>query len=167
MIIYCEECGYKNTIDEERLKKQGLQIPCEQCGDLLHFYGVKAEALQQKAGQKRTRESQDSLIVQYGAVVIEVNEKKRRVTIGRQKTNDIQVLNNRVSRSHAWIEYRDDTYYLVDQSSNGTYLLIEGNKGIALRRKEIVLTAKGVIGPGYKVEIASPEGIHFRFEKKR
>ena len=167
MIIYCEECGYKNRIDEERLKTKGLHIPCEQCGDLLHFYGLKAEALQKKAAQKQKSESQDRLIVQYGALVVEVNEKNPLLTIGRQKSNDIQVLNNRVSRSHARIEYRDDTYYLIDQSSNGTYLLIEGNKGIALRKKEIVLTAKGVIGPGYKVETKSPEGIHFRFEKKR
>jgi len=89
------------------------------------------------------------------------------VTIGRQKDNDIQVLNNRVSREHARVEYRYGKYYLMDQSSNGTYLLIEGRKGVALRKKEILLTANGVLGPGYKVEANAPEGIHFRFENPR
>jgi pSer/pThr/pTyr-binding forkhead associated (FHA) protein len=133
----------------------------------LHFYGLKAEKLKKKIPPIQKSQPPSCLILQHGAVVLEVNEKKARVTIGRKKNNDIQVLNNRVSRSHAQVELRDGSYYLIDQSSNGTYLLMEGSKGIALRKKEIRLTANGVIGPGYKVEIHSPEGIHFRFEKKR
>jgi pSer/pThr/pTyr-binding forkhead associated (FHA) protein len=98
-------------------------------------------------------------------VVVIVNEAKARVEIGRQKSNDIQVVNNRVSRTHALIEYKNGKYYLSDQSSNGTFLLMEGRKGITVRNKEVLLTAKGVIGPGYKVDFKSPDAIHILFEQ--
>ncbi|MBC2712961.1 MAG: FHA domain-containing protein [Desulfosarcina sp.] len=94
-----------------------------------------------------------------------VNEANARVEIGRQKSNDIQVVNNRVSRTHALIEHKNGKYYLTDLSSNGTYLLMEGRKGITVRKKEVLLTAKGVIGPGYKVDFKSPDAVHLLFEQ--
>lgn len=164
MIIYCEECGFKNTVDEERINGPELQIPCEKCGDFLHFYGRKAKA-GKAAPVKGNAEPQSCLILKYGKVVVLVNEANPRVEIGRQKSNDIQVVNNRASRTHAVIECRNGKYYLTDQSSNGTYLLVEGNKGVTVRKKEVMLTARGVIGPGYKVEPKSPDAIHLLFEK--
>jgi len=163
MIIYCEECGFKNTIDDARIKGQRPQIPCEKCGDFLRFYGLKAKAL--KASPSKFKKSSKScLILKYGKVVVLVNESNARVEIGRQKSNDIQVVNNRVSRTHALIEYKNGKFYLTDQSSNGTYLLMEGQKGITVKKKEVLLKAKGVIGPGYKVDFKSPEAIHVLFE---
>jgi pSer/pThr/pTyr-binding forkhead associated (FHA) protein len=164
MIIYCEECGFKNTIDDARVKGPRPQIPCEKCGDFLRFYGLKAKGL--KASPSKFKKSSNScLILKYGKVVVLVNETNARVEIGRQKSNDIQVVNNRVSRTHALIEYKNGKFYLTDQSSNGTYLLMEGQEGITVKKKEVLLKAKGVIGPGYKVDFKSPEAIHVRFEQ--
>ena len=164
MIIYCEECGFKNTIDEACVKGPKPQVPCEKCGDFLRFYGLKAKALKAPSS-KQKKASRPCLILKYGKVVVLVNETNARVEIGRQKSNDIQVVNNRVSRTHALVEYKDGKYYLTDQSSNGTYLLMEGRKGITVRKKEIMLTAKGVIGPGYKVDFKSTDAIHILFEQ--
>lgn len=162
MIVYCEECGFKNTIDDARIKGQRTQMPCEKCGDFLHFYGRKVRL--PKTPPPEQKEAPPScLILKYGKVVVIVNEANARAEIGRQKSNDIQVVNNRVSRTHALIEYKDGKYFLTDQSSNGTYLLMERRKGIAIRNKEIMLTAKGVIGPGYKVDFKSPDAIHIWF----
>lgn len=164
MIIYCEECGFKNTIDETRIKGQHPQIPCEKCGDFLRFYGLKAKVLK-ASPSKFTTSSRSCLILKYGKVVVLVNESNVRIEIGRQKSNDIQVVNNRVSRTHALIEYKDGKFYLTDQSSNGTYLLMEGQKGITVKKEEVPLNARGVIGPGYKVDFKSPEAIHVLFEQ--
>jgi hypothetical protein len=163
MIIYCEECGFKNSIDEGRLKGLRPQVTCEKCGDFLRFYGLKAKAMK-TSPQKPKRLSRSCLILKYGKVVVIVNETNARVGIGRQKSNDIQVVNNRVSRTHALVEYKDGSYYLIDQSSNGTYLLMEGNPGVTIKKKTVMLTAKGVIGPGYKVDFKSPDAIHIMFE---
>jgi pSer/pThr/pTyr-binding forkhead associated (FHA) protein len=165
MIIYCEECGFKNTIDETHVKGPKPQVPCGKCGDFLRFYGLKAKSLKRAASPKHKKAPRSCLILKYGKVVVLVNETNARVEIGRQKSNDIQVVNNRVSRTHALIEYKNGKYYLTDQSSNGTYLLMEGRKGITVKKKEIMLTAKGVIGPGYKVDFKSPDAIHILFEQ--
>jgi pSer/pThr/pTyr-binding forkhead associated (FHA) protein len=159
MIVYCEECGYKNTIDEAGVKGPNPQIPCQNCGDLLRFYGQKAKALK-KAAPPTPR----NLILKYGKVVVIVNQGNPCVEIGRQKSNDIHVANNRVSRTHARIELKEGRYYLIDQSSNGTYLLMQGHKGITVKKKQIPLIARGVIGPGYKVDFKSAEAIQIIFE---
>ena len=164
MIIYCEECGFKNTIDETLIKGKNPQISCQKCGDFLHFYGRKAIAAKAPP-PKHKKASRSSLILKYGKVVVLVNETRARVEIGRQKSNDIQVVNDRVSRTHALIEYKYGKYYLTDQSSNGTFLLMEGCKGITVKKKKVLLTAKGVIGPGYKVDFKSPDAIHILFEQ--
>jgi pSer/pThr/pTyr-binding forkhead associated (FHA) protein len=164
MIIYCEECGFKNSIDEARVKGPKPQVACEKCGDLLRFYGLKAKALK-ALSPKHKKAPPSCLILKYGKVVVIVNGNNTRVEIGRQKSNDIQVVNNRVSRTHALVEFKDGQYYLTDQSSNGTYLLMEGRKGVTVKKKEIMLTAKGVIGPGYKVDLKSPDAIHIMFEQ--
>lgn len=44
-------------------------------------------------------------------------------TIGREATNKLVIADPSVSRQHAWVEKRDDGYYLVDKnSSNGSYV---------------------------------------------
>lgn len=164
MIVYCEECGFKNTIDEVLVKGPRPRVPCGQCGDFLRFYGLKVK-MQKAPSPKHKKAPRSCLILKYGKVVVLVNETNSRVEIGRQKSNDIQVVNNRVSRTHALIEYKNGKYYLTDQSSNGTYLLMEGRKGITVRNKAIMLTAKGVIGPGYKVDFKSSDAIHILFEQ--
>ena len=164
MIVYCEECGFKNIVDEAGVDKQKPQIPCQKCGDMLRFYGLKAKAMKKKPSPKSKTVSKRCLILKYGKVVVIVNEGNARVEIGRQKSNDIQVVNNRVSRTHALVELKNGKYYLTDQSSNGTYLLMEGQKGVTVRKKQVMLTSKGVIGPGYKVNFKSSDAIHILFE---
>ena len=164
MIVYCEECGCKNMIDEAGLKGPRPQIPCENCGDMLRFYGLKAKALKKSAPAKQKQAPKLCLILKYGKVVVIVNESNPRIEIGRQKSNDIQVVKNRVSRTHALVELKNGKYFLTDQSSNGTYLLMEGRKGVTVKKKEVLLTAKGVIGPGYKVDFKSSDAIQILFE---
>ncbi len=51
----------------------------------------------------------------------EVNEEL--TTIGREATNKLVIADPSVSRQHAWVEKRDDGYYLIDKSSsNGSYV---------------------------------------------
>jgi pSer/pThr/pTyr-binding forkhead associated (FHA) protein/uncharacterized RDD family membrane protein YckC len=45
------------------------------------------------------------------------------ITIGREATNKVVVSDPSVSRQHAWVEKREDGYYLVDKnSSNGSFV---------------------------------------------
>jgi predicted component of type VI protein secretion system len=47
--------------------------------------------------------------------------------IGNETANDWILLDDFVSRKHATIQYKNDAYYIIDHSSNGTSLLSMGN----------------------------------------
>ncbi len=68
---------------------------------------------------------------------------------GRETGNDIVVADPRVSRQHARIELRSGLFYLADSSTNGTYLLEEGNAEHCIKREEFILGEKGHIGCGF------------------
>jgi predicted component of type VI protein secretion system len=61
------------------------------------------------------------------------------------------------SRLHARIERRRDKFVLVDQSSNGTYVTVDGEKEILLRREELVLRGRGQITFGHGVHADAAE----------
>jgi hypothetical protein len=88
--------------------------------------------------------------------------------IGRDKTNDVVVPSPRASRVHARIYARDRNFVIVDQSSNGTFVLIDGNDTeVMLRREEAVLGERGWIGLGSP---ASKHGMHvlrYRLAKRK
>ena len=92
--------------------------------------------------------------------IIHVDQNRPSVTMGRQPHNDLIVEGTRVSRSHAVIEYRRGRFVLIDRSTNGTYLLINGKQGIA-KRVETPLYGEGIIGLSQKVTPDSPQAIHF------
>jgi len=92
------------------------------------------------------------LELRLGDKIFEVGKNRPSVTLGRQSHNDIVINDIRVSRTHACIEYRRGKFVLVDQSTNGTYALIYGEKAIRLRRDEAPLHGTGLISLGRKVE---------------
>jgi len=56
--------------------------------------------------------------------IVHVGPDKPKVSIGRLKECDLRIRNPVVSRLHAFVEYRDGKYVLVDnQSANGTYYM--------------------------------------------
>jgi hypothetical protein len=99
--------------------------------------------------------------LQFGDLKIEVDQSRPAATLGRQSHNDVVVNDNRVSRSHARIEYRRGKFVLIDRSTNGTYVLSQGKKGITIRRDEAALLGNGVISLGREVDPGSPMAIHY------
>jgi hypothetical protein len=102
-----------------------------------------------------------SMEVKFGNQQVDVDENRPSITLGRQIHNDIVVNDNRVSRSHARIEYRRGKFFLIDQSTNGTYSLIQGKKSINLRRDEAQLLGAGIIGLGREVTSESPNAVQY------
>jgi adenylate cyclase len=98
--------------------------------------------------------------------VLEINQIRPLATLGRQPHNDIVVNNRSVSRSHARIEYRRGKFVLVDQSSNGTFVILQNQKKISLKRDETQLLGQGIICLGHTMEPDSPEVIHFSIERE-
>jgi adenylate cyclase len=89
-----------------------------------------------------------SLILRYRNASLEMNEASTFVTIGRGASMNIVVQDRRASRMHASIECRGGRYVLLDCSSNGTRVTIDGGHELILRRDEVTLWGHGWISFG-------------------
>ena len=103
----------------------------------------------------------------YGAdtVVVEPNGS---VKLGRGKTNEVVVASSKASRVHARIYGRGTNFVIADQSSNGTFLAIDGNtREVALRRDEAMLGERGAIGLGGPTHDGGDHVVRYELERRK
>jgi adenylate cyclase len=97
-----------------------------------------------------------------------VVEPKSSVKVGRDKANDMVVNSNKASRVHARIFERGGHFIVADQSSNGTYVAIDGNaREVTLRREETVLGERGYIGLGAPATGNGDHVLRYRLETRK
>lgn len=103
------------------------------------------------------------LRLKHGNNELQLGPARPLVTLGRGADNDIVILDPRASRSHAKIERRRDKFVLVDMSSNGTYLTLQGEKELGLKREEAILRGSGriVFGHPWAPDVAETVGFSF------
>lgn len=92
-----------------------------------------------------TRERELRLCIRYGHFVKLLDKHRTSVVIGRDAGCEIAVHNRRASRSHARIERRGEHFVLIDLSTNGTFVTINGEQELFLRHDQFVLRGRGVI----------------------
>ncbi len=63
--------------------------------------------------------------------------------IGRDRASDIVLAVTRASRGHAHVEFRKNKFFLIDHSTNGTFVRFDGEEEIRVSREEIVLRRGG------------------------
>ena len=84
------------------------------------------------------------------------------LTFGRDGNNDVVILDRKASRLHARIERRRDKYVLIDHSTNGTFLAVQGESEVELRREELLLRGRGRIYFGHpSVEDPGDEAVEY------
>ncbi|HET7363753.1 MAG TPA: adenylate/guanylate cyclase domain-containing protein [Burkholderiales bacterium] len=89
------------------------------------------------------------------------------VRIGREAGNDVVVNTENASRVHARIFNRDGHFYIVDQSTNGTFLLVDGTaREVRLRRSESILGERGWIGLGKSAAHHGEHVLRYRLERR-
>jgi len=86
------------------------------------------------------------LLVQGTEVIL--SAERPSVALGRDASADLVVKERMASRAHGKIERRLDKFILTDHSANGTFITVEGDKEIILRREEFTLRAHGWIAFG-------------------
>jgi adenylate cyclase len=97
----------------------------------------------------------------HGSRAIVLGEEHSACAIGRDPQNDVVITDRMASRRHARIERRRDKFVLVDQSSNGTYVTIEGETEIHLRREELILRGRGHVSFGHAYQDDPSEVLAF------
>jgi class 3 adenylate cyclase len=97
----------------------------------------------------------------HGARRFVVDEANSGIALGRDASCQIVLADRKASRVHARIERRRDKFFLVDQSSNGTYVTFAGESEIVLRREELILRGHGQIAFGHSIVESSEEIVKF------
>lgn len=84
------------------------------------------------------------------------------IFLGREAAgNHVVVETPTASRRHAKIEMRAGRFVLIDQSSNGTFVVVAGSGEIRLKREEIMLYSSGKFAFGQSTAIPGAEVISF------
>jgi len=123
---------------------RGASRPCD-------LYELKCEAIGDitvlQSAQFEIEDNHELKLFLLDQTLI-LNEARPVVRLGRDTGADLKVGDSRASRRHAEIELRGDRFILVDRSSNGTFVSIEGEKEFLLSRGEAVLRDQGHIALG-------------------
>lgn len=88
---------------------------------------------------------QGAFALRYGEQLLVLDETRSSISIGRDAPCDVMIHDRRASRRHARIERRGERVFLVDHSSNGSYLTLAGQAEIFVRGAECLLHGRGVI----------------------
>lgn len=88
------------------------------------------------------------LSVFFNGTVVEMAAGQNRLAVGRISGNDLIVDDGAVSREHAEFVRRKGSIYLVDRSTNGTYVRPEFGKPRHLHREEFLLDGSGEVSLG-------------------
>lgn len=85
------------------------------------------------------------LSLSYNGETLELSKKRPGLIIGRSQNCDLTINEKLASRQHVRIELRREKFFIVDQSTNGTHVLIDGVSEEYLRREEMPLSGNGRI----------------------
>jgi class 3 adenylate cyclase len=85
------------------------------------------------------------------------------IVMGRSKSADLTVNETLASRQHVRIEHRRGKFFIIDQSTNGTYVHCENDESF-LRREEMPLSGNGMISLGRSFTENPQEVVHFKSE---
>jgi hypothetical protein len=102
-----------------------------------------------------------SLALTYRALTLKLGAEQQSVSLGRDPGNGLVVPDKMASRVHCKIEYRRGNFFLVDQSTNGTYVTVGSDAEILLKREQIMLRGRGVICLGHTASSQDAELVAF------
>lgn len=118
-------------------------------------------------------DTQLSLKLIYRANIFVVDRAHTSLQMGRDDNNGIVVVSLFASRVHARVEARDGQFVLVDLSSNGTFVLPDGESDagsevqreeIRLRQEEMVLSGRGWLGMGRSASRHGDHSVRFMLQ---
>jgi class 3 adenylate cyclase len=102
------------------------------------------------------------LTLSFRDQTVELDDKRKSVTLGRADDNDLVIKGNLISRIHAKIEMRRGKFVLIDQSTNGTFIENVQGEERFVRRDTTELHGEGVIGLGRVEKAGASLAVHFK-----
>ncbi len=96
----------------------------------------------------RGPQAQGRLKLTHGGAGMEFPPDKAALWLGRDKGCELVIHEKTASRKHARIERRGVQFFLVDDSTNGTYVSIGSEQELMIRRDSVLLRASGSVSLG-------------------
>lgn len=115
------------------------------------------------AKSKTTRVATTTLTLSYRGKTLVRRRDRDAVTLGRDESCSIQVHDDQASRLHCTIERRQDKWFLIDHSTNGTYVTVDGAQEVLVQREEFTLSGRGRIACG-QPSVSTKEIVAFSVE---
>ncbi len=103
-------------------------------------------------GAARAQEARARTMVRLAyadQVVVCSRENHPKIVIGRGSACDLVIADKLASRQHCTLEAREDEFFLLDHSTNGTYVTVEGEHEILLNGEGLALATHGWIAFGH------------------
>jgi len=98
--------------------------------------------------RNRGRIARNALRLRYRGREVTRRRDSDSINIGRDAASGLVVHDEMASRQHCTIERRQEHFVLLDHSTNGTYVTVEGEAELAVRRSEFHLRKHGCISFG-------------------
>src|SRR5450755_1536026 len=114
--------------------------------------------------RERANKSQ-RLRLRYQGQEVVVDDGRANITIGRAEENDLVVKGNLISRLHARVETNRNKFMLIDQSTNGTFVVGKDGEEAFVRRDSMQLRGEGLIGLGKAPDSNSSQVIRYTCEE--
>jgi adenylate cyclase len=113
---------------------------------------IASRAKPSKAQRLRLRYQNQEVLVEDG---------RTNITMGRAEENDLVIKGNLISRLHARVEFSRNKFMLIDQSTNGTFVVGKDGEEAFVRRDSMQLRGEGLIGLGKAPDSNSSQVIRF------
>jgi class 3 adenylate cyclase len=105
------------------------------------------------------------LRLRYQGQEVLVQDGRANITMGRAEENDLVVKGNLISRLHARVEFNRNKFTLIDQSTNGTFVIGKDGEEAFVRRDSMQIRGEGLIGLGKAPDSNSSQVIRYTCEE--
>jgi len=105
------------------------------------------------------------LRLRYQGQEVLVDDGHASITMGRAEENDLVIKGNLISRLHARVEVNRSKFMLVDQSTNGTFVIGKDGEEAFVRRDSMQIRGEGLIGLGKLPDSNSSQVIRYSCEE--
>ncbi len=113
----------------------------------------------------RDRSKSQRMRLRYQGQEVWVDDATANITMGRAEENDLVVKGNLISRLHARVEINRNKFMLIDQSTNGTFVIGKDGEEAFLRRDSMQIRGEGSIGLGKAPDGNSAQVIRYICEE--
>lgn len=153
-IIAAGECVAPLSAARQALTRALDKLPVkgrQQEVDVYEILWQQSEELTYMAGRSPTSPKQPKvqMRLKYNGKEVTLGPDRELIKLGRDHSSDLVLADRKASREHARIERRRDKFVLVDVSSNGTFVTLQGGPEMVVKREEVVLHGSGTISFGH------------------